>query len=103
MSIFEKQAQLGRSLFQINTNTIRELAALQRENFGKYVQLNQEFGKKLPEVDSISSFVSLQREYNESLWSGVREAMSSQTQLLKTAVEDTGAAFTSAYANNEAA
>ena len=103
MSIFEKQAQLGKSLFQINTSILRELVSLQRENFGKYVQLNQEFGKKLPEVTSISEFVSLQNEYNESLWSGMRTAMSSQTQVLKTAVEETGAAFTSAYSNTEAA
>ncbi len=103
MSVFEKQAQLGRSLFEINTNTMRELASLQRDNFGKYIQLNQEFGKKLPEVDSIGSFLSLQREYNESLWSGIRASMNSQTQLLKTAVEESGAAFTSAYSNTEAA
>ena len=103
MTIIEKQTQLGRSLFQINTSTLRELASLQRENFGKYVQLNQEFGKKLPEVDSVSSFLSLQREYNETLWSGMRSAMNSQSQVLKAAVEETGAAFTSAYSNTEAA
>ena len=99
MNILEKQADLGRTIFEINQNTLQELFKSTQENVQKYFTLNTEFGQKLPEIRDISSFVELQREYGESLWGNVREASQSQTQIVRSAVEETGNAVRKAFAS----
>jgi len=101
MNIIEKQTELGRTLFQINTNTVREYAQMQRENVEKYFELNRSYTEKLPEIRDMGSFMELQREYNETLWNGVRESVKGQTELLKTAMEDTGKAFQEVFQGEE--
>ncbi len=103
MNIIEKQTELGKTLFQINTNTVREYAQLQRENIEKYFELNRSYTEKLPEIRDLGTFMELQREYNETLWNGVRESVKEQTELLKTAMEDTGKAFQDAFQGEEQA
>jgi hypothetical protein len=90
MNIIEKQTDFGRTLFEINQNTFQELFRSTQENVQKYFELNSEFGQKLPEIRDVSSFVELQREYGETLWGNVRQAGESQTEILKSAVEETG-------------
>jgi len=97
MNIIEKQTELGRTLFQINTNTLREYAQMQRENMERYFELNKSYTEKLPEVRDLGTFIELQREYNETLWGGVRETVKDQTELFKTAMEDTGSALKVAF------
>ena len=103
MSIIEKQTELGRTLFQINTSTLREYTSMQRDNIGKYVELNKTYGQKLPEVKSISDFVSLQRDYNESIWNGLKESVSEQATLVKGALEETGTALKTAFSKADEA
>jgi hypothetical protein len=98
MNIVEKQADFGRTLFEINQNTFQELFQSTRENVQKYFELNSEFGQKLPEIRDVSSFVELQREYGETLWGNVRQASQSQTEILKSAVEETGNAVRKVFA-----
>ena len=100
MNILEKQADLGRTIFEINQNTIQELFKATQENVQKYFALNSEFGQKLPEVRDVSSFVELQREYGETLWGNVREATESQTQIVRSAVEETGNAVRKVFASD---
>ena len=90
MNIIEKQADFGRTLFEINQNTFQELSRSTQENVQKYFELNSEFGQKLPEIRDVSSFVELQREYGETLWGNAQQASESQTEILKSAVEETG-------------
>ena len=78
MSIIERQTELGRSIVEINTNTVKELATLQRENVENYFSTNRTFGEKLPEVKDLSSLVSLQREYTEALWKNVSQTFETQ-------------------------
>lgn len=99
MNILEKQADLGRTIFEINQNTLQELFKSTQENVQKYFALNTEFGQKLPEIRDVSSFVELQREYGESLWGNVRDASQSQTQIVWSAVEETGNAVRKAFAS----
>lgn len=101
MSIIERQTELGRSIVEINTNTLRELVTLQRENFEKYFSTNRSFGEKLPEVNDVSSFVSLQREYGETLWSNVRDAVETQNGIFSGAFEETRLAFEKAFSTTE--
>ena len=101
MSIIERQTALGRSIVEINTNTLRELVTLQRENFEKYFSTNRSFGEKLPEVKDVSSFVSLQREYGETLWSNVREAVETQNGIFRGAFEETRLALEKAFSTTE--
>ncbi len=97
-NIIERQADFGRTIFEINQNTLQELAQSTQANFKKYFELNSEFGQKLPEVNDVTSFVELQREYSETLWSNVREATQTQSEILKSAVEETGEAVRKVFA-----
>jgi len=101
MNIIEKQSKLGKSIFEINTNTVKELANLQKDNIEKYFDTNRSFGEKLPEVKDISSFVSLQREYTESIWNGVKEAVSAHSGIVRDAFAETRVAFEEAYTTVE--
>ncbi|MCZ6502744.1 MAG: hypothetical protein O6945_09550 [Gammaproteobacteria bacterium] len=101
MSIIERQTELGRSIVEINTSTLRELVTLQRENFEKYFSTNRSFGEKLPEVNDVSSFVSLQREYGETLWSNVRDAVETQNGIFSGAFKETRLAFEKAFSTTE--
>ena len=101
MSIRDRQADLGKNLFQINANTLRGLAELGRDNVEKYFELNASYWDKLPEVDGLSGFVELQREYNESVWEGVKESAQSQADLLKDALEESGEALKTAFTPDE--
>ena len=103
MNIIEKQAELGRSLYEINANTFKELAALQRENFESYIETNRTFGEKLPAIKGISEFVELQREYGETLWNNARKAVESQNDILRSAFEDTSEAMRAAFTIEERA
>jgi len=97
MNIIQKQAELGRSLFQINSNTLRSYAEMQRDSISKYVELNSSYGKQLPEIKNVQDFLALQREYGQSVWSGVKSSVESQTTLVKSAFEETTVALKTAY------
>lgn len=98
MNMMEKQAELGKSLYEINTGVMSEMAELSRKNIEQYFEVNRTFGEKLPEVREIGSFMSLQREYGETLWNNAREAMESQNAILQNAFTETRDAFQSAFA-----
>ena len=102
MNMMEKQAELGKSLYEINTSTLSEMAELSRKNIEQYFEVNRSFGEKLPEVREIGSFMSLQREYGETLWNNAREAMESQNAILQHAFTETRDAFQSAFTTEEA-
>ncbi len=102
MSIIERQFELGRSIVEININTLTGLATLQREAIEKYFSTNRTFGEKLPEVNDIASFVSLQREYNETLWTNVRETVETQSGVVRSAFEETQQVFTKAFTTEQA-
>ena len=102
MNMMEKQAELGKSLYQINTSTLSEMAELSRKNIEQYFEVNKSFGEKLPEVREISSFMELQRDYVETLVNHTREAMQSQGEIMKSAFSETREAFQSAFTTEEA-
>jgi len=97
MNMLQKQVEMGRALFEINQNTFQELARTQQDNFKKYMELNTDFSKRLPEVTDISTFVELQKEYNETLWTGVKDSTKGQVEVIKTAVEESGEAVRKAF------
>ncbi|XOV90414.1 MAG: phasin family protein [Pseudomonadota bacterium] len=97
MNMIERQSELGKSLFEINTNTLKELANLQKENVEKYFETNRSFGERLPEVKSVSDFLALQREYGETLWNNTREAVETQTEIVRGAFAETTDALKTAF------
>lgn len=97
MSIIEKQADLGRSLYEINSSTLSEIADLSRKNIEQYFEVNRAFGEKLPEVRAVSSFFELQREYGETLWNNAREAVEAQNAILKNAFNETREVVSTAF------
>lgn len=97
MTIIEKQAELGRTLFEINVNTLQEIAKTQQEDVRKYFELNSNYGARLPEVRDVASFMELQREYGETLWKNVRESTQAQADIVRHAVEKAGDAFRTTF------
>ena len=98
MNMIEKQIEFGRTLMEINQNTLQELFKVGQENMQKYMAMNTEFGQRLPEVRDVTTFVELQREYGETLWSSMREAGQGQADIVKSAVEETNEAVKKAFA-----
>ena len=90
MNPFEKQLQFGRELLELNTEWYSKIAEFDSENLKKYVNLNQEFAQRLPEVKDIQSFVELQREYGETLWNGAQEVLRTRGELVQGALEANG-------------
>ncbi len=97
MNMIERQSELGKSLYEINTNTLKELATLQKENIEKYFETNRSFGGRLPEIKSVTDFFTLQREYGETLWSNTREAVETQTEIVRSAFSETSEALKAAF------
>jgi len=97
MSVFEKQVQLTRTLFQINSTALREFSQIQRQNIGKYVELNKNYGQQLPALKSVADLFWLQREYSNMIWNGIKVSGNSQRQLLRDALQETGTALKTAY------
>jgi hypothetical protein len=101
MDIMERQGELGRNLFQINTTTLRNLAELQRDNVDKYFELNAAYWDKLPDVKDVSEYFELQKDYNETVWNGVKESAQIQADLVKDALEEAGEAVKVAFRPDE--
>ena len=101
MNILERQGELGRSLFQINTGTLRSLAELQKDNVEKYFEMNAAYWDKLPDVKDVSEYLELQRDYNESVWLGVKDSTQVQADLVKDALEEAGEAVKVAFRPDE--
>ncbi len=97
MDFMQKQAELSRQLFDINSSTVREMFAIQQRGLERYMELNSSFGEKLRDVRSPADFVEMQREYGESLWAGVQESVESQTSVIRGAVEDGGKILREAF------
>ena len=97
MNMIEKQAKLGRELYEINSNVMSELFELGRKNVEQHFAVNRTFGEKLPEVREISTFFELQREYGETLWNNARNAVEAQGAILGEAFNDTREAVQSAF------
>lgn len=101
MSRLEKGAQLGRELFDLNNSTWTKIVELGNENFKKYVELNQSFVAKLPEVSDISSFVELQRSYGQDLWEGVQSDLKTRGEIVREAVEQTGGLVRGVFSDDD--
>lgn len=101
MNIIEKQTELTKSLYAINTTAMKEFATMQQENLQKYIETNRSFGEKLPEVKDISSFVELQREYSATLWSNVKDSFEHQNELFRSAMEETRDAVKHAFTSED--
>ncbi len=87
MNPMEKQMQLGRELLELNTQWMGKMAEYDGETFKKYIEMNQSFAQRLPQISDISSFIELQREYGETLWNGVQSTFSERNGLVREAFE----------------
>jgi len=86
----EKGMKLGQELFDLNNTTWSRIVELSSENFKKYLELNQSYVQKLPEVRDVSTFVELQRDYGQNLWEGVQSDLKARGEIVREAVENTG-------------
>ena len=86
----ENAGKLGRKLFDLNNETMVKFVDLSADNFKKYLELNQNYVAKLPEVNDVSSFVELQREYGQNLWEGVQADMRARGELVREVVQQSG-------------
>ena len=102
MNPIEKGTKLGRDLFEINTESLRKIAELSAENFKRYMELNQDYLQKLPEVREFSAFIELQRDYGQSLWEGVQDDMKARGEIVREAVEHSGSALRHVFSSDDA-
>lgn len=101
MNMIEKQVEFGKKMFEINQNTFKAMLSHQKENLEKYVELNQQFGQKLPEVKDVTSFMELQKDYGQSLWGGVKESTKAQVEILKSSFEESSSVVSSVFTPSE--
>lgn len=101
MNVIEKQTELTKSLYNINSGALKEFTSQQKANVEKYIETNKSFGERLPEVRDISGFLTLQSEYGESLWANAKSAFETQNELVKTTFEETRDAFKLAMTTGE--
>ena len=87
MNPMEQQMKVARELMELNAEWFRKLAEFDSKNFSSYVQFNQDFAGKLPEVNDVQSFVELQREYGEQLWNNTQKALTTRGEMLRDAFE----------------
>jgi len=97
MSVVEDQMNLGRELFEINSQVARRMTEIAGEGVKQYFETSQEFAKRFAEVRDVSAFFELQREYGQALYNGVTERLQSQGEVLKDAVERGGEAVRGAF------
>ena len=97
----ENGTKLGRELFDLNNSTLVKFAELSAENFKKYLELNQSYVAKLPEVNDVSSFVELQREYGQNLWEGVQSDVRARGEIVREAAEQTGSLVRGTFSSEE--
>ncbi len=103
MNPIEKQMQIGRELMELNAQWFQKIAQFDTENFQKYVEVNQEFAQKLPEVRDFQSFVDLQREYGETLWNNAQEVLKTRGEMVREAAEANGEVLRNAFSTEEPA
>lgn len=101
MNILEKQMKLGRDLFEINTGVVRQMVELQANGVRQYFETNQQFAGKLPNVRDVSSFVEIQRDYGQALWSDAQANLRTSGSVLKSAAQNTGTALREAFSATE--
>ena len=101
MNIIERQTELSKSLFAINSTAVKAYVSMQKENLERYFEVNREFGTRLPEVKDVSSVIELQKEYGETLWNNAKEALQAQNELLTATFNETKEAVKSAYTPEE--
>jgi hypothetical protein len=97
----ENGSKLGRKLFDLNNSTLVKFAELSAENFKKYLELNQSYVAKLPEVNDVSSFVELQRDYGQNLWEGVQSDVRARGEIVREAAEETGSLVRGTFNSEE--
>ncbi len=97
----ENSAKLGRKLFDLNNSTLVKIAELSAENFKKYLELNQSYVSKLPEVSDVSTFVELQRDYGKDLWEGIQADVRARGEIVKEAAEQTGSLVRGTFSSEE--
>ncbi|MEM7078830.1 MAG: phasin family protein [Pseudomonadota bacterium] len=103
MNVIEKQVQLGRDLIELNAEWFRKIAEFDTDNVRKYVEFNQSFAARLPEVKDLAGLATLQREYGETLWGDAQEALRTRGEMLREAMEANTAVVQTAFQAEEAA
>ena len=98
----ENVAKLSRKLYELNNETMIKFIDLSSENFKKYLELNETYVSKLPEVSDLSTFVELQREYGQNLWEGVQADMRARGEIVREVVEQTGSLVRGTFSAEEA-
>ncbi|MFT6751609.1 MAG: hypothetical protein ACJA2O_001792, partial [Candidatus Azotimanducaceae bacterium] len=97
MSIIERQTTLSKSLYEINTNTVKEWVSLQRGNVEQYIETNKDFGSRISEIKDVTSLVNLQREYGQTLWTNAKGAVEAQNEIVKDAFTHSRDAIKTAF------
>ena len=97
MNIQEKQAELGRKLFEINMTAVSEIIKSQQDGMMAYLESNSEYSKKLPEINDVTGAMELSREYGETVWNNFLSASEAQASIVRSAMEEAGEAVRASF------
>ncbi len=97
MTMMEKQAELGRKLFEINMSAASELIKTQQEGLKTYFESNSEYGRKLPEIKDLATAMEMSKEYSETMYATLRTSAEAQASIVKSAMEEAGAAMQASF------
>lgn len=89
MNMIERQANVARQLVEINLNATRKLMELTGSGMRQYMALNSSYLERLVQPEGLRGMLELQKDYGQSLVSGVREDLQERGQVLKAAFEET--------------
>jgi len=103
MTNSQKPSELGRHLYELNSEALQHFTQMQRENLQQYFDLNIQYLEKLQQTRDLRGLLELQRDYNETLMRGMMEAFEANTSLLREALQGSGSAIREAMTPEEEA
>ncbi len=97
MNIIERQANVARQLVEINLDTTRKMFELTGSGMRHYLDLNAKYLERIRQPEGLRDVLELQRDYGQSLVSGVRDDLRERGSLLKQALEQTSSVLTAGW------
>lgn len=99
MNLIERQSQVTRELYEINVDTMQQLASLTREGIARYVSLNTDYLQKLGDRPGPAEWLELQQSYGASLLEGWRQDAEQGGRIMSSALERATSALRHAWSD----
>ncbi len=89
MNLMQQPADVARQLVEINLNTMGKMFQLTGEGVKQLMELNADYLQRLSKPEGMQDVLQLQRDYGQSLATGIREDLQERGELIRGAFEQT--------------